>query len=252
LNRARFDEIEVEAGGGADTLRIDQSGGVFTDTELTRLNGEAGIDTLLGGNGADQLIGGTEADFIDGNQGSDVILAGAGDDVVQWDPGDASDVVEGGAGSDTLAFNGSNIGEIFEASANGGRVRFTRNVATITMDLDDVERIDLRALGGADTLPVNALAGTDLATLQIDLAAVGGAGDAQLDTVIVNGSPADDIVGVAAANGGVEASRTGTATTRVLGAEPALDTLVVNGLAGDDVINVGAGVQALIQLLLNP
>jgi Ca2+-binding RTX toxin-like protein len=79
--------------------------------------------------------------------------------VVQWDPGDASDVVEGGAGSDTLVFNGSNIGEIFEASANGGRVVSARNIATITMDLDDVEPINVRSLGGTDTLTVNDLAG---------------------------------------------------------------------------------------------
>ena len=38
-------------------------------------------------------------------------------------------------------------------SANGGRVRFTRDVANIVMDLDDIETVDLNALGGADTSP---------------------------------------------------------------------------------------------------
>ena len=49
-----------------------------------------------------------------------------------------------------------------EASANGGRVRFTRDIANIVMDLNDVETIDAKALGGADTLTVNDLSGTDV------------------------------------------------------------------------------------------
>jgi Ca2+-binding RTX toxin-like protein len=251
FNRSRFDEIEIEAAGGNDTIRIDHSNGVFTTDEKTLLNGEAGNDTLIGSAGPEFLLGGDGADQIDGNQGSDMVLAGAGDDVMTWDPGDASDTLEGGAGSDRLLFNGANIGEIFEVSANGGRVSFTRNIATIVLDLDDVERIDVAARGGADLLTVNDLAGTDLGLVQVDLTVIGG-GDALADGVIVNGSAADDTVELSAANGGVEASRTGTATTRVIGAEPALDVLTVNGLAGDDLINVGAGVQALIQLILNP
>jgi hypothetical protein len=61
-----------------------------------------------------------------------------------------------------MLFNGSNIAENFAVSANGGRVLFTRNVANIIMDLNDLERIDLNALGGADNLVVNDLSGTDV------------------------------------------------------------------------------------------
>ena len=82
---------------------------------------------------------------------------GAGDDTFQWDPGDGSDIVEGQDGADTMLFNGSNGDEIFEASANGERVRFTRNLGNIVMDLNDVEAIDLNALGGTDTTTVNDL-----------------------------------------------------------------------------------------------
>ena len=64
---------------------------------------------------------------------------GAGDDTFQWDPGDGSDVVEGQDGTDTMLFNGSNGDEIFDASANGGRLRFTRNLGNIVMDTDGVE-----------------------------------------------------------------------------------------------------------------
>ena len=58
-----------------------------------------------------------------------------------------------------MLFNGSAANERMEASANGGRVRFTRDIANIVMDLNDVETIDAKALGGADTLTVNDLSG---------------------------------------------------------------------------------------------
>ena len=89
-------------------------------------------------------------------------LLGAGDDVFVWNPGDGSDIVEGQAGTDTLLFNGANIAEKIDISANGGRVRFTRDVANITMDLNSVETIDFNALGGADNITVNDLSGTDV------------------------------------------------------------------------------------------
>ena len=123
---------------------------------------------------------------------------GAGDDVFQWDPGDGSDMVEGQDGTDTLLFNGSAGNEIFDVSANGGRVRFTRNLGNIVMDLNDVETIDLNALGGTDTVTVNDLTGTDVTEVNVNLAGtIGGtAGDAQADTVIVNGTNGNDIIDV--------------------------------------------------------
>ena len=54
-----------------------------------------------------------------------------------------------------MTFNGANVAEKFDVSANGGRVRFFRDIGNITMDLDGVEEIDLNALGGADTVTVN-------------------------------------------------------------------------------------------------
>ena len=86
---------------------------------------------------------------------------GAGDDTFQWDPGDGSDVVEGQDGADTMLFNGANISEKFDLSANGSRLRFTRDIGTITMDTAGVETVDVKALGGLDTITVNDLAGTD-------------------------------------------------------------------------------------------
>ena len=87
---------------------------------------------------------------------------GDGGDTFVWNPGDGSDTVDGQAGSDTMVFNGSDAAENIDISANGSRVRFTRDVGNVTMDLDGVETIDLNALGGADTITVNDLTATDL------------------------------------------------------------------------------------------
>ena len=42
-----------------------------------------------------------------------------------------------------------------------GACSFSRDVANVTMDLNDVETIEFKALGGADTITINDLAGTD-------------------------------------------------------------------------------------------
>ncbi len=213
------------------------------------VDGGAGNDTLLGGNGVDLLIGGDGNDSIDGNQGNDVAFLGKGNDVFQWDPGDGSDIVEGQAGFDILRFNGSAGNEIFAVSANGGRTLFTRDLGNIVMDLDDVERIEIRALGGTDTLTVNDLTGTDVKQVAIDLTAVGGAGDGAVDNVIVNGTDNKDVINVALSgkNIGVFGLQ---ALTTVAGAE-ATDSLVVNALGGDDKITASKLQAGLINLTID-
>ena len=87
---------------------------------------------------------------------------GAGDDVFQWDPGDGNDTIEGQDGTDTMLFFGSGASENINILANGGRALFLRDVANVTMDLNDVENIDFRALGGADNIVIGDLTGTDV------------------------------------------------------------------------------------------
>jgi Ca2+-binding RTX toxin-like protein len=99
FDRSTFTAIDVEARGGDDELRIDQSGGTFVDESVT-LDGGGGDDTLIGGAGADVLIGGGGIDDVDGNIGTDVARLGSGADRFQWDPGDGSDTVEGDGGVD--------------------------------------------------------------------------------------------------------------------------------------------------------
>ena len=143
------ENLVVNANGGDDSFTA--SGNLSSLIAIT-VDGGEGNDTILGSNGADVLLGGAGNDFIDGNQGNDMAFMGAGDDTFQWDPGDGNDTVEGQDGNDTMLFNGANINENIDVSANGKRVRFFRNVANITMDLDDVEYVVVKALGGADTL----------------------------------------------------------------------------------------------------
>jgi Ca2+-binding RTX toxin-like protein len=133
-----------------------------------------------------------------------------------------------------MVFNGSNVGENMEASANGGRVRFTRNVATITMDLNDVESIDANTFGGADNVVVGDLSGTDVVDVAANLALFGD--DAQPDNVIATGTNGDDIVTVAGA--GPNAAVSGlSARVTASGAAAGSDRVTVNALAGDDVVD---------------
>ena len=98
----------------------------------------------------------------------------AGDDVFVWNPGDDNDTLEGQDGFDQMLFNGANIAENISILANGGRVIFFRDVASVTMDLNDTESITFNALGGADTINVGDLSGTDVVELNLNLAAFGG------------------------------------------------------------------------------
>jgi hypothetical protein len=260
-----FNAIDVKAGEGDDTIRIDQVNGVFTTTKATRINGQGGDDliiggsgaetlvggrgddTILGGSGAETLIGGSGNDLIDGNGGVDTAFMGKGDDTFVWDPGDGSDVVEGGKGVDTMVFNGAAGNEIMAATANGGRVSFTRNLGGIVMDLDGIETIDVRALGGTDTVTVNDVTGTDLARVDVDLAGPlgGSTSDGAADTVTVKGTDGVDTIAATANGSAVEVSGL-SALVRITHTDPTLDSLVIDTRAGTDTVTVAPAVAGLI------
>ncbi len=251
--RAEITSIGVDTGRGDDIVRIDEGNGVFTDAIPTTMDGGEGDDSLTGGAGAstlsggpgdDQLVGGSGAerlnggdgnDRIDGNRGNDVAFMGDGDDTFVWDPGDGSDTIEGQDGRDTMLFNGANVAEKVDLSANGSRLRFFRDVATITMDTAGVERVDFKALGAADSVTVGNLSGTDVDEVNVDLAGSLGGGDGAADSVLVKGTNGNDVVFVSGANGA--ASVLGLAArVNITSAEPANDTLTVDALAGNDIV----------------
>jgi hypothetical protein len=134
-------------------------------------------------------------------------------------------------------------------AANGGRVRLFRNVANVTMDLDDVERVNWRAFGGADTAVVGDMSGTDLTAVDVDLSAPGGGGDAEPDTVTARGTEGPDVVSVT--RPGLVRVAGLAAITRVLGSEWERDTLRVETLGGNDAVSVGAAVDETIMLVVD-
>src|SRR5947207_6738287 len=58
FERARIASIAVDALGGDDSVRIDDSNGSFTDSIPTTIDGGPGNDTIAGGKGAEALRGG--------------------------------------------------------------------------------------------------------------------------------------------------------------------------------------------------
>ena len=243
------ENLVLNANGGDDTFSA--TGNLATLIQIT-VDGGTGNDTLLGSNGADRLVGGDGNDFIDGNQGSDSVFLGAGDDTFQWDPGDGSDTVEGEAGNDTMIFNGSNTNERIDLLANGSRLRLLRDVGGVTMDVDGVETVNVVALGGADTLTVNDLSGTAVASVNLDLAGTpgSGVGDAQADTVIVNGTNGNDNIGIFGS--GTSLSVVGLpAQVTISGSEGANDSLVVFALGGDDGVTASTLPADIIKLTVD-
>ena len=230
---AARDQLVVDALAGDDRV---SAAALAATTLMLIADGGADADTLLGGGNGDVLRGGSGADTVDGNQGNDIALLGAHDDRFVWDPGDGSDTVEGQTGKDAMTFNGSSADEQFDVSAIGGRVRFTRDVGAIVMDLDDVDQIDTAALGGADRMTVTDMSATDLRAVNADLAS-----DGAVDDVRVSGSNGNDVITATSSGGKTTVSGlAGGLALAVAGAQSNQDTLVVYALAGDDVVDSSA------------
>ena len=202
--------------------------------------GMAGNDTICGLGGNDQIAGGPGLDELFGQGGNDTFL---------WAPGDSSDRIEGSTETDTLLFSGANVSENVQFSANGTRLRLTRDIAAIVLDIADVERIEYKARGGTDLVSVNGLAGTAVQKIVVDLeGTVTSTPDGQADSVFVFGSTADD--NIAIAGKGNTVSITGAVPlVEVRNPDAGLDTLFVYAIDGNDQItaqNLAAGIVKLI------
>jgi Ca2+-binding RTX toxin-like protein len=241
------DVINIDGLGGNDT--IDAHGVAAGTVRKMVMSGSAGNDTITGSNGVDEMRGGDGNDSLEGKKGNDVKFGGNGNDTFEWDPGDGSDRLEGDAGKDTMEFDGSADPEIMELSANGARAKFTRNVGNIVMDLDNVERVEVNALGGNDKVSVKSISGTDV----VENVFNGGDGNdtliggSRLDTLnggngndsLVGGGGSDHLDGGAGndtLNGNLADGSDDFAIDNVSGG--AGNDSAVNGLL--DVINLGA------------
>jgi Ca2+-binding RTX toxin-like protein len=251
------DTVTVDGTAGNDTFGANGDAVLGLHTVVKIFSAESANDllTLNGGDGADTINNVSQRDFgirlainggsgdgndlINGGRDNDVLVGGPGDDTFVWNPGDGSDTIEGQDGTDTLQFNGANVAETIDISANGTRVRFTRDVGNIVMDVNGTEVINFNALGGADNVTVHDLTGTDVTTVTVNLAGAGGTGDGAVDTVTVEGTAGDD---VATVSGDASGDASGTsvvglaAQVNITGAE-ATDKLAVNTFAGDDAVD---------------
>jgi Ca2+-binding RTX toxin-like protein len=245
FDRATFSRINIFARSGHDQVRIDQVNGAFADEAVTMYGGR-GNDTLDGGDGAELFIGGRGRDAVDGNRGDDTGLLGSGWDSFRWDPGDGSDVVEGQAGYDTLDFNGANVDEQMSLTPNGSRSLFLRTQGNIRMDMDGVEKLDLTALAGVDTITVDDMSGTDFRRAAVDLQGPAGGPDGADDVVIVNGTAGRDRIDLETEGPAVVAEGLQT-KVRITGSERA-DLVQVNTLDGNDDVDVDGTVFALIDI----
>jgi Ca2+-binding RTX toxin-like protein len=275
---ADADKVTVQGTLDADSIKVTSSGstvtvsGLSAEVTLTHvgaadsltINADRGDDiidasklganklhlTINGGAGNDTITGSAGDDIVNGGQGNDTALLGAGNDRFTWNPGDGSDTVNGQAGFDTLGFNGANIAEQIGITANGSHVQFTRNVAAITMDLEQMERIEFRALGGADTITIGDLTGTGVKQIALDLGGSTGGGDGAADTVLADFSNAKDVIKLTQGADGVLTVASAAETITIANAE-AGDALVVRALGGNDTLDASTLKDGVMSLTLD-
>jgi Ca2+-binding RTX toxin-like protein len=274
----KIDSISVLGTGLGDSIKIASVGSqlvvsglaaqvsvIHADkTDILDISGLAGNDTidagklaggkvtlnLFGGTGADTLIGSAGNDFVLGGTGNDRASLGAGNDLFHWDSGDGSDTVEGGAGTDTLRVFGSDVAENFDIFADSGRALLFRDVGNATMDLNDVERIELETVGGADNITVADLTGTDVKLVTIDLSAFVGGGDLAKDTVTISGTNGNDKILVTSPSGDLLIAGL-PSQVGISGGEIAKDSVTINAFGGNDIIDASKLPAGVVPIILN-
>jgi Ca2+-binding RTX toxin-like protein len=200
-NADKDDILELNGLGRNDTINASKlPAGVI---QLS-LNGDAGNDTITGSAGNDELDGGDGNDVVAGGRGNDTVDLGAGNDLFAW-RADGVDTVNGGDGIDTLLIAGSRGGDDFFIFPNGALLTpfvSLNGQSNVSMIADEIERISVRALAGADTILIQNLTGTDVSAIDVDLAATasGTRPDADADLVSVS-TPTSDVVRVTSSGG---------------------------------------------------
>ncbi|NRF65848.1 hypothetical protein HLB44_02490 [Aquincola sp. S2] len=230
--------LDINTGAGDDTVIGFNGLGTLIALDI---DGGAGNDTLTGGDGADRIAGGDGTDSVTGGRGADTLLLGYGNDRAVWNPGDGSDSIDGQGGADTLQFNASNAGEKLALSADGSRVLLTRDIATVTMDLQGIETVNLQALGGADTITLQRLSGTALRQVNVDLGLFSGTGDGAVDSIEVQGRLADNLVRPSLQNGALVVD--GLDAVLAISHFEAIDRVLLLGGGADtiDMLRLAAG-----------
>ena len=171
---AETETLDLETQGGDDLIDASglEAGGIAVDIQAG-----AGNDVAIGSQGDDILDGQDGDDLLVGGRGDDRMIGGAGDDRMVWNNGDGSDEMQGGAGLDTVEVNGAGgAGDQFVLTGDAEGATFQRvNLGPFTLDITEVERMEINGGGGDDTLDASGLAADGPA-----LTVTGGAGDDDL------------------------------------------------------------------------
>jgi Ca2+-binding RTX toxin-like protein len=245
-----IEAADLRPGGGADAVTVT---GTPAADNLTA-TGSASSVKVAGLPEAVEVTGNDASDHltIDGLAGADRLDAAAlapGAAQLSLDGGDDDDTLlatagtaDGGAGNDRFVANGSDAAEAFDVAPNAGHAQINQNGKSL--DAANVEAVDLNPAGGADTIAVSALAGTDVTQTNLALS-----GDGQPDSVTVNGTAGDDGLQVNGTSANVTVTGSGPSVS-ITQAEAGVDRLTVNGLGGADTVNASGLAPASIGLTL--
>ena len=168
--------------------------------------------TINGGAGNDTIIGSQGNDLVNGGHRQRRGPARGGRRHVRLEPGRRQRHRSMARQAPTRSCSTAPIiNENIDISANGGHARCSpATSAHVTMDLDNVETIDLNAKGGADTITVNDLTGTDVKQGQHrSRGRQPTAATVQRTPIVINATDGDDAITVTNNNGVVTVSGLG-------------------------------------------
>jgi Ca2+-binding RTX toxin-like protein len=218
--RANLVLISASGRGGDDSIALDDSlatrnaAGAIVRTPIGLVDGGAGNDLLFAPFGNSVLMGGAGSDEIS-TSGASTVFGGADDDIIRLGPGSLAGLVVGGDGYDVVEWTGDDTAaDALTASEVGGALLVSRTAPSSTaLVADQTEQLVVRTGGGADSVTINDLSGTDVQLVVADVGA---------DDDTVDGGGSDPL---ATRNAGV--------------------ALVLLGGAGDDSLTGGAGADVL-------
>jgi Ca2+-binding RTX toxin-like protein len=168
--------VEVHAGKGDDSVRVDESFGLVPLSLVAF--GEQGNDTLVGGSandelhgdqGSDTLYGNDGNDTLEGDQGKDMLAGGFGDDDLGGDNG--CDTLYGEGGADKL--RGGNGKDLLDGGDDNDDLDGERGSDSLTGGLG----VDSFAGSEKDGELLDLVTGEDLYTATAKGGGGGGGGD---------------------------------------------------------------------------
>ena len=147
FDRTTFTAVVVDAGAGDDRIAVSRANGPFLDEQLS-LDGGSGDDVVAGSDGVDRVFGGSGDDTLDGNASADSVSLGDGN---ESSPGTCWTAVTACVVTVVrhVGLQWHRRARTVHRDRRGPRVRLTRNLGNVTMDLDSLESARVRTFGGA-------------------------------------------------------------------------------------------------------